>query len=143
MMSDINKKSEEIFNNLKKYIQAKYVVKQKETIEIKKNIVDNTYPLVVFETNANTSDYITQDTFRIDQVRNLSFEISIFAININQINSSVICDELANLVCYVMTQYYGMQGGIDFKSKNINAAKATKYVLHFNCKWNVKQNIIY
>lgn len=142
-MSDINKKSEEIFNNLKKYIQAKYVVKQKETIEIKKNIVDNTYPLVVFETNANTSDYITQDTFRIDQVRNLSFEISIFAININQINSSVICDELANLVCYVMTQYYGMQGGIDFKSKNINAAKATKYVLHFNCKWNVKQNIIY
>lgn len=142
-MSDINKKSEEIFNNLKKYIQAKYVVKQKENIEIKKNIVDNTYPLVVFETNANTSDYITQDNFRLDQVRNLSFEISIFAININQINSSVICDELANLVCYVMTEYYGMQGGIDFKSKNINAAKATKYVLHFNCKWNVKQNILY
>lgn len=142
-MSDINKKSEEIFNNLKKYIQAKYIKKQNEQVEIKKNIVDNTYPLVVFETNANTSDYITQDTFRLDQVRNLSFEISIFAININQINSSVICDELANLVCYVMTQYYGMQGGIDFKSKNINAAKATKYVLHFNCKWNVKQNILY
>lgn len=142
-MIDINKKSEEIFNNIKKYIQAKYVKKQNEQVEIKKNIVDNTYPLVVFETNANTSDYITQDTFRLDQVRNLSFEISIFAININQINSSVICDELANLVCQVMNGYYGMQGGIDAKLKNINPAKATKYVLHFNCKWNVKQNILY
>lgn len=142
-MIDINKKSEEIFNNIKKYIQAKYISKSNEQVEIKKNIVDNTYPLVVFETNANTSDYITQDTFRIDQVRNLSFEISIFAININQINSSVICDELANLVCQVMNVYYGMQGGIDAKLKNINPAKATKYVLHFNCKWNVKQNILY
>lgn len=142
-MIDINKKSEEIFNNIKKYIQAKYVKKQNEQVEIKKNIVDNTYPLVVFETNANTSDYITQDTFRLDQVRNLSFEISIFAININQINSSVICDELANLVCQVMNVYYGMQGGIDAKLKNINPAKATKYVLHFNCKWNVKQNTLY
>lgn len=142
-MIDINKKSEEIFNNIKKYIQAKYVSKSNEQVEIKKNIVDNTYPLVVFETNANTSDYITQDTFRLDQVRNLSFEISIFAININQINSSVICDELANLVCQVMNVYYGMQGGIDAKLKNINPAKATKYVLHFNCKWNVKQNILY
>lgn len=142
-MIDINKKSEEIFNNIKKYIQAKYVSKSNEQVEIKKNIVDNTYPLVVFETNANTSDYITQDTFRLDQVRNLSFEISIFAININQINSSVICDELANLVCQVMNGYYGMQGGIDAKLKNINPAKATKYVLHFNCKWNVKQNTLY
>lgn len=142
-MRDINSKSEEIFNNLKKYIQAKYVVKQKETIEIKKNIVDNTYPLVVFETNANSTHTTTQDFYRLDQVRNLSFEISIFAININQINSSVICDELANLVCYVMTQYYGMQGGIEAKLKNINTAKATKYVLHFNCRWNVRQNILY
>lgn len=142
-MIDINKKSEEIFNNIKKYIQAKYISKSNEQVEIKKNIVDNTYPLVVFETNANTSDYITQDMFKLDQVRNLSFEISVFAININQINSSVICDELANLVCQVMNVYYGMQGGIDAKLKNINPAKATKYVLHFNCKWNVKQNTLY
>ena len=47
--------------------------KQNEQVEIKKNIVDNTYPLVVFETNANTSDYITQDTFRLDQVKKFKF----------------------------------------------------------------------
>ena len=142
-MLDINKKSEEIFENLKKYILSKYVKKFNEEIEVKKNVVDNTYPLVVFETNANTINSITQDFYRLDQVRNLSFEVSIFAININNTNSSVICDELANLVCQVMSGYYGMQGGIDAKLKNINTTKATKYVLHFNCQWNVRQNILY
>lgn len=142
-MLNINRKSDEIFQNLKKYIQSKYVKKQNEELSILKNVVDNQYPLVVFETNANNVDSISRDMYRLDQVRNLSFEISVFAVTIGDISSSVICDELSNYICEVMTLYYGMQGGIDAKLKNINTAKATKYVLHFSCKWNVRQNIIY
>lgn len=142
-MLNIDRKSEEIFQLLKKYITSEYVSKQNEEITVKKNVIDNVYPLVVFETNKNNVDSITQDRYRLDHVRNLSFEISIFAVTIGNVNSSVICDELANYVCEVMTLYYGMQGGIDAKLKNINTAKATKYVLHFSCKWNVRQNIIY
>lgn len=143
MISNINKKSEEIYENLKKYILTKYNKKHNEQVTVLKNVVDNTYPLVVFETNANSSDLVTQDSYRLDQVRNLSFEINVFAVNIEKIDASVICEELSNLVCYVMNDYYGMQGGVDAKLKNINSAKAKKYVLHFNCKWNVRQNILY
>ena len=140
---NINKKSDEIFNNLKRFILAKYTPKDNEQIEVLKNVVDNKYPLVVFETNSNSTDSLTQDEYRMDHVRNLSFEVNILAINIGHIDASVICEELSNLVCYVFNQYYGMQGGIDAKLKNINPAKAKKYVLHFNCKWNVRQNILY
>ena len=138
-MININSKSEEIFENIKKYLSAKSEYSPK----IKKNVVDNVYPLVVFETNLNQSDSTSQDFFRLDQTRNLSFEISIFAIDIQNVNSGVICDELSNLVCNVMQGYYLMQGGIDAKLKNINTSKATKYVLHFTYNWNVRQNILY
>lgn len=136
---NINSKSNEIYELLKKYLQKA----SKYNPSVLDNVVDNKYPLVVFETNTNNIDSITQDKYRLDQVRNLSFEISVFAENINEISSIDICEELSSLVCEVMNEYYGMQGGIDAKLKNINTAKATKYVLHFNCKWNVRQNIIY
>lgn len=138
-MININRKSEEIYQTIKSYV-IKHSIYNPQVL---KNVVDNTYPLVVFETNTNTIDSITQDMYRLDQVRNLSFEISIFAINLDNVSSETICDELANLVCDVMQGGYTMQGGIDAKLKNINTAKATKYVLHFNCKWNVRQNRIY
>ena len=136
---NINSKSDEIYELLKKYLQRA----SKYNPDVLDNVIDNKYPLVVFETNKNDIDSISQDKYRLDQVRNLSFEISVFAININEISSIDICEEISNLVCEVMSVYYGMQGGIDAKLKNINNAKATKYVLHFNCKWNVRQNIIY
>lgn len=132
-------KEKEIYQILQKYIEKK---SEYNPIVLTKT-VDNTYPLVVFETNSNTSNLITQDMYRLDRVRNLSFEISIVAINKGTISSEAICDELADLVCDVMQDYYRMQGGLDAKLKNINTAKATKYVLHFSCKWNVRQNIIY
>ena len=139
-MIDINYKSEEIFENIKTYISAK----SKYSPTIKKSVVDNVYPLVVFETNLNESDSISQDYYRLDQTRKLSFEINIFAVDKNGINSNIICDELANLVCSVMQGYYLMQGGIDVKLKNINTSKATKYVLHFTYLWNLRENkIIY
>lgn len=136
---NINSKSEEIYELLKKYLQKA----SKYNPDVLDNVIDNKYPLVVFETNTNNIDSISQDKYRLDQVRNLSFEISVFAININEISSIDICEEISALVCEVMNIYYGMQGGIDAKLKNINTAKATKYVLHFSCKWNVRQNTIY
>ena len=135
----INGKINEIYQLLKEYI----VKKSKYSPSVLKNVIDNKYPLVVFENNINTLDYRTQDRYRIDQVRSLSFEINIFAITQNNIDSSIICDELTNLVCDVMQEYYGMQGGLDAKLKNINSSKATKYVLHFTCKVDVRRNKIY
>lgn len=135
----INSKTDEIFE-----ILSKYITKHNQyDAKVKRNVIDNVYPLVVFEENTNTLDTITQDRYRMNSVRNLSFEISIFAVNINNIDSGVICDELADLVCDVMQEYYLMQGGVDAKLKNINTAKARKYVLHFSCKWDVKTNLIY
>lgn len=135
----INSKSDEIFEVLSNHI-AKH---NQYNAKVKRNVIENVYPLVVFEENTNTLDTITQDRYRMNSVRNLSFEISIFAININNVDSGVICDELADLVCDVMQDYYLMNGGIDAKLKNINTAKARKYVLHFNCKWDVKTNLVY
>ena len=77
-MLNINRKSDEIFQNLTKYIQSKYVKKQNEELSILKSVVDNQYPLVVFETNTNNVDSLSRDVYRLDQVRNLSFEISVF-----------------------------------------------------------------
>lgn len=136
---NINSKSNEIYELLKKYLQKA----SKYNPSVLDNVIDNKYPLVVFETNANNLESITQDRYRLDQIRNLSFEISVFAVNINEISSIDICEELSSLVCEVMNEYYGMQGGIDARLKNINIAKATKYVLHFNCKWSVRQNKIF
>ena len=135
----INSKSEEIYEALKSYLQEQ---SQYNPIVLD-NVIDNKYPLVVFETNTNNLESITQDRYRLNQVRNLSFEISVFAVNINDTSSIDICEEISNYICEVMNVYYGMQGGIDAKLKNINTAKATKYVLHFNCMWNVRHNIIY
>lgn len=135
----INRKINEIYQVLKEYI----VKKSKYNPIVLKNVIDNKYPLVVFENNVNTLEYRTQDRYRLDQVRNLSFEINIFAIAQDNIDSSIICDELTNLVCDVMQEYYGMQGGLDAKLKNINSSKATKYVLHFTCKVDVRRNKIY
>ena len=69
----INGKTNEIYQLLKEYI----VKKSKYNPSVLKNVIDNQYPLVVFENNVNTLDYRTQDRYRLDQVRSLSFEIKI------------------------------------------------------------------
>lgn len=122
---------QEIFETLKKYIERKSQYKPK----VMRAVVEETYPLVVFESNSNILESITQDRLRLNEVRNISFEISIFAINIGATSSQLICEELADLVCEVMNRHYLMQGGIDAKLININPSQATKYVLHFSYKW--------
>lgn len=133
----------ELSNSIFKYLKKEIEKDNKYGTQIKKNVVDKVYPLIVFENNTNTLDSQSRDSYRLDIVRNLSFEISIFAISQDSIDGSVICDELSNIVSYVMEGKFGMQGGLDACLKNINTDKATKYVLHYNCKWNVRQNIIY
>lgn len=133
----------ELSNSIFKYLKKEIDKNNQYNAQIKKNVVDKMYPLVVFEENANILDSQTRDIYRLDIVRNLSFEISIFAITQNNIDSSIICDELANIISGVMEGKFGMQGGLDACLKNINTDKATKYVMHYNCKWNVRQNIIY
>lgn len=133
----------ELSNSIFKYLKKEIEKDNKYGTQIKKNVVDKAYPLIVFENNTNTLDSQSRDIYRLDVIRNLSFEISIFATSQDSIDSSVICDELSNIVSYVMEGKFGMQGGLDACLKNINTDKATKYVLHYNCKWNVRQNIIY
>ena len=80
----INGKINEIYQLLREYI----VKKSKYNPSVLKNVIDNKYPLVVFENNINTLDYRTQDRYRIDQVRSLSFEINIFAITLDILTTS-------------------------------------------------------
>lgn len=134
-----NDKVNEIYNVLKNHILSK----SKYSPSVKRSVVENTYPLVVFERRTSLYDSITQDEHRMDKVINFSFEINIFATDIKDINSEIICDELEELVSDVMSDYYLMQGGLDAKLNNINTSKATKYVLHYTCKYCVKQNKIY
>lgn len=138
-MIKINELSNELFTNLKLYITSN----SQFNPYVLKNVVDNKYPLVVFENNTNLENSRTIDNYSLERERALSFEINIYATNINEYDSSDICDELAQLVTDVMQGYCKMQGGIDAKLKNINTAKATQYVLHFNCKWFMNKNIIY
>lgn len=136
-MIKINSFSEELYQQLKYYIESNSLFNPK----VLKNVKENQYPLVVFETNSNIKGFETRE--KQIQMRKLSFEISIFAITMNENDSSVICDELAQLVTEVMQGYYNMQGGLDAKLKNINVSKATKYVMHFTCDWYMQKNIVY
>lgn len=138
-MININELQNSIFAYLKKFI----VENSKYNPTVLRNVVDKIYPLVVFETRSNTLESQTQDDYKLDKTRNLGFEINIFATPIGIDDSSIICDELANLTNYVMQEKFGMQGGLDATLKNINTDKATKYVLHYRCIWNIRQNIIY
>lgn len=133
-----NDKVNEIFNVLKNHILSK----SKYSPEVKRSVVDNKYPLVVFEKRSSPYESLSQDEHRLDKVVNFSFEVSIFATDIKNTNSEIICDELEELVNDVMSDYYLMQGGLDAKLKNINTSKATKYVLHYACKYCVRQDRI-
>ena len=137
-MKDIFEISNHIFKYLKNHIEknSKYNPKVSQNIEEKK------YPLVVFEDMLNNISSQNLGECKLDVVRSLNFEISIFAINSNGISSQYICEELSNLVCEIMQDKFNMQGGLDNCLKNINTDKATKYILHFNCEWNIGNNII-
>ncbi len=138
-ITNINELPNQIFQYIKSIVKENSVYNP----EVVKSAINISYPSVVFQTNANTLNSQNQGKIKLDIVRNLSFTIDIYAIKINNIDSSIICDELSNIVNYVMQEMFGMQGGIDNKIYNINTSGATQYVLHYNCLWNVRKNIIY
>ncbi len=131
--------NKKIYQSLKDYINAK----SEYNPFVLRTAVDNKYPLVVFEDKSDLVDMQTQDRYRLNETRNANYEISIFAINVGETSSDEICNELSQLVIDVMQRYYGMQGGIDAKLKNINTSKAMKVVLHFNCIYDARRNFIY
>ena len=90
-------KSNEIYNAIKKYVDnySNY------NVAVKKSVIDNVYPLIVYEMRSSNIDIKTQDRYSLDKVYNMNFEISIFAINDKNINSNVICEELSQIVMNV------------------------------------------
>lgn len=132
-------KANEIYSNLKDYISNKSKFKP----EIKRTVIKNIYPLVVFEELTNTLESVSQDCNSLEEMRNLSYEINIYAIPQNEIDADQICSEIANLVMNIMQKYYHMQGGLDARFININSSKATQYTLRFYCKWYMARNMIY
>lgn len=138
-MISVNSLKDEIFSTLRDYVKKEF--KLVEGVRIMQYVEENSYPLIVFENNTNNISSRTRD--RIYETRNLSFTIDIYAINVGSINSLQICEELSDLVINVMQGIYDMNGGITAKLSNINTAKATKFVLHFNCEWWTNKNKIF
>lgn len=137
-MSNIFSLKQEIFNKLRDYINANYTLT--DSCEVKQYTEDNVYPLIVFSNNSNLLSNRTIDN--VYQTRSLTFTIEIYAITIGKINSLQICEELANLCDQVMRNQYRMGGGLDARMTNINTAKASKYVLHYDCKWQTNKHRI-
>lgn len=139
-ITDINYKSNEIYENLKEYIlkNSKY-----KNVKVRKNEIQNEYPIIIFEEISNGLDSISQDENQLNEIRELSFEINIVAVSENGIDSTIICDYLSTLVINVMQRYYNMRGGIRARFKNINSSRASKNVLRFNCKWLIYKNILF
>lgn len=133
-------KSDEIYNVLKQYVlkKSKY-----DPLYVFQSVVENKYPLIVFEKRSNLTDSISQDIYKLDKVINMNFEISVFAVNNENTNANTICEDLSQLISELFEDYYGMQGGLDAHLKNINTSNASKCVLHYSCKYNPKRNIIY
>lgn len=133
-------KNDEIFNILKEYISKK---SKYNPTYVFQSVVENKYPLIVFEKRSNPTDSISQDIYKLDKVINMNFEISVFAVNQENINANTICEDLSQLVSELFEDYYGMQGGLDAHLKNINTSNASKCVLHYSCKYNPRRNILY
>lgn len=144
-MVNINEFSDKVFKTLQDYIENKTEKTLSHNAIVRKRVIQTETPLIVFETRSNTQNYVTQDYYGIERTRNLSFEIDIYANDLQkeQISSIKVCEDLENLVTYVMQYVYRMQGGTDAKLYNINNSKTTQFVLHFECEWFMNRNIIY
>lgn len=140
-MINFNYKYEEIFNNIKNYIQKYYP----STKVIKHRNIKLQYPCIVVEENSNILGSMTKDSYGAEHIRELSYEVTIYAIDdvTNQKTSFEICDELSQMVLELMQQHYRMQGGVDAKIPFINDQNATQYTLHFSCQWYMNKNKVY
>lgn len=141
MIQDINYKANEIYNTINLYLSKN----NKYNAKLKKRELNSFYPIICFENRSNVVNSSSLDNNTLDKIRSLSFEISILAVDNNkeQVSSIEICEYYENIIAYVMENVYKLKGGTDAKIYNINDEKATKFVMHYYCKWFVGKNMIY
>ena len=144
-MININEFSDKVFKTLQDFVEVKADKNLTQNAIVRKKVIQTEFPLIIFENRSNTQGYVTKDNYGVERARNLSFEINIYASDINseQISGIQICENLENIVTYVMQYVYRMQGGTDAKIYNVNGSKITQFVLHFRCEWFINKNIIY
>lgn len=140
-MINVNEKYEEVFYNIKTYINKFY----NNVKVIKHRAIKLEYPCIVVEQNANTINYSTKDLYKLEKIRDLSFEITIYAIDdlTTQKSSFEICEALEQKVCEVMEEFYNMQGGCDARIARVNQDGATQFTLHYMCQWYMQKNKVY
>ena len=137
-MIDSFAKDKEIFKNLKYYIENK----SKYNPTVASSFLNNKYPLVIFERIKNSSGIKTTNYINVS--RNISYTVNCFARDINDISSSQICEELAQLVNEVMQDYYGMDGGVTTEISKFDGTPLThQTVLTYEISNIPKYNIIY
>lgn len=143
-MVNINKLNNDVFNNLKKFIEVDNK-NNNHNAQVRDCVIENKNPLVIFKNRSNVERYSSKDMYGIERTRYLSYEIIIRAKddNINNVSSVKICDDLEQMVTYVMQYCYRMQGGTDAKIQKINGSSISQYTLHFSCEWLTNRNIIY
>lgn len=140
-MINVNYKYEEVFNNIKTYINKYY----QDVKVIKHRAIKLQYPCVVVEQNSNILGSMSKDSYGKEHTRELSFEITIYAVDnqAKQITGYQTCEQLEQMVINVMQRHYRMQGGTDARLPFINQDNATQFTLHFSCEWLMDKNIIY
>lgn len=140
MNIDINSLGNRIFNALTEYLNSE--LSSTINIPVRQYAIENNYPIVVFEENTNTDTSHTKDKYRMNSTRAVSYSISILAIDTPNMTSYDICDLVSSKIANFMENGLNMTGGIQGKFYNINNAKASKYVLRYNCTWDITNDTI-
>lgn len=129
--------NEEIFRNLKDYIQANASV---ETY-VSRNKIIGKYPLIVFEEAKNELN--TRSTTYNNTTRLLNYNINIYCNH--RVDNFEICNELSMLVTKVMEGYYKMNGGVIATIPTYDDANKTSYQinLRFTSRFIPSKNKLY
>lgn len=138
-MINYTEKGQIIFDTLKKYIKSKADF----DVTISQNLLENQYPLIIFEENSNTLGSYTTDRYRMNSTRQLSYTITIMAIDTDEIDGIDICEILAQRVIELMEIGYNFKGGIYSKFSNVTKARSTEWTLKFNGELDLVNDIIY
>ena len=138
-MINYTEKGQIIFQNLIKYINSNVDFE----VVISQNLIENQYPLIIFEETSNTLGSYTKDRYKMNSTRQLSYTITIMAINTDEMYGIDICEILAQKVIELMEIGYNLKGGIYSKFSNVTTARSTEWTLKFNGELDLVNDIIY
>ena len=79
----------------------------------------------------------------MNSTRQLSYTITIMAINTDEMYGIDICEILAQKVIELMEIGYNLKGGIYSKFSNVTKARSTEWTLKFNGELDLVNDIIY